>query len=77
MRVRPAAGAAAGSGSAPEIDGGSSSVGKKAGRSEVLTGVLRSVGVPDAGVGADTGFSAQSNPSAPTSARESRCGPVG
>lgn len=62
---------------APEIDGGSSNVGKKAGRSEVVTGVLRSVGVPEPGVGPDIGFSAQSNPSAPTSARESRCGPDG
>lgn len=64
-------------GLAPDIEGGSSSVGKKAGRSDVVTGVFRSVGVPAAGVGVDTGFSAQSNPSAPTSARESRCGPDG
>lgn len=61
---------------APDIAGGSSRLGKKAGRSEVLTGVLRSDGEwPSAGAG--TGFSAQSKPSAPMSASESKCGPVG
>lgn len=62
--------------SAPDIGGGSNRLGKKAGRSEVLTGVLRSDGVwPKEGAGA--GFSAQSKPSAPMSASESRCGPIG
>lgn len=62
---------------APDIIGGSSSgLGKKAGRSDVVTGVLRSLGMPpEAGAGA--GFSAQSNPREPTSASVSRCGPTG
>lgn len=61
---------------APDIGGGSSSVGKKAGRSDVVTGVLRSCCAEPA-VGAGPGLSAQSNPRAPTSANESRCGPTG
>lgn len=61
---------------APDISGGSRRLGKKAGRSDVVTGVLRSDGVPPA-VGTGAGFSAQSNPRVPTSAKESRCGPTG
>lgn len=61
---------------APDIGGGSSRFGKKAGRSDVVTGVLRSVGVPPA-VGAGAGFKLQSKPRAPTSASESRWGPTG
>lgn len=59
----------------PDIGGGSSRLGKKAGKSDVVTGVLRSVGeVPELCKGA--GLRAQSKPSTPTSASESRCGPV-
>ena len=61
---------------APDIGGGSSRLGKKAGRSDVVTGVLRSAGAPP-GMGAGAGLSAQSKPSAPTSASDSRCGPIG
>lgn len=61
---------------APDIGGGSSRFGKKAGRSDVVTGVLRSdVVLPDDGTA--VGFNAQSKPRVPTSARESRCGPTG
>lgn len=61
---------------APDIGGGSSRLGKKAGRSDVVTGVLRSAGAPPV-VSAGAGLSAQSKPRAPTSASESRCGPIG
>lgn len=61
---------------APDIGGGSRRLGKKAGRSDVVTGVLRSAGAPPV-IGAGAGFSAQSKPSAPTSAKDRRCGPAG
>lgn len=42
----------------------------------MVTGVLRSLGMPPK-VGAGAGFSVQSKPRVPTSASESRCGPIG
>lgn len=60
----------------PEIGGGSSRFGKKAGRSDVVTGVFRSAGMlPDAGTA--TGLREQSKPRAPISANDRRCGPDG